>query len=271
MKNILFPIVAAIVLPVSAFCTATDEMVARLQHDGLVNDYAGVIEPADEMRISNLVAEVQQKTTAAIAVVTVRSLEGGDVVDFAGKLFEKWAIGEKGRDNGILVLASIDDKKLRIEVGYGLEGAINDAKAGRILDEQLIPAFKEGRYGAGLYNAAAALAALVATENKVALTNISLAGFAITNSLAENGSPATKTQGLSAGLVAIGVFVFIVVVIVIIAKKAKKTGSDSGSSGGTFGGSSSTASGPSSGGSSSSSSDGFGGGRAGGGGASRNW
>ncbi len=258
----LVPLFVVFFLADLAFCTPSDDLLAKLQHHGLVNDFAGVIDPGDEILISNLVVEVQQKTTAAIAVVTLRSLEGGDVVEFAGKLFEKWGLGEKGKNNGVLLLASIDDRKLRIEVGYGLEGAINDAKAGRILDEQLIPGFKEQQYGAGLYNATVALAALVAGEYKVALTNNVVPRMAATHSTTSNSS---------SNIVPILFFVGFVVVIIIIAKKAKKMGPGPGQSSGPFGGSSSG--GGFSGGSSSrsSGSGGFGGGRSGGGGASRSW
>jgi hypothetical protein len=88
MKNIVLSIVvvAALILPISAICAPSDDLLNRLQHNGLVNDFAGVIDAADETRISNLVTEVQQKTTAAIAVVTLKSMEGGDVA--AGELRE---------------------------------------------------------------------------------------------------------------------------------------------------------------------------------------
>jgi uncharacterized protein len=188
-------------------------------------------------------------------------LEGGDVVDFSGKLFAKWGIGEKGKNNGVLLLASIDDRKLRIEVGYGLEGAINDAKAGRILDEQLIPAFKEQRYGVGLYQASVALAALVAGEYKVDLTNSTVAVSPIVNAAADS----------SASVLPIVLFFVFAGGIICIAIIARKKGFGAGRNDGPFGGSSSG--GGYSGGSSSSSSSsgGFGGGQSGGGGASRSW
>ncbi len=264
-KNSLLAIITAIVFPFAACGTATDDLLAKLDPNGLVNDYARVIAPADLLRISNLVAEVRQKTMAAIAVVTVKSMDGGNVDDFTGKLFAKWALGEKGRDNGVMVLASIDDRKIRIEVGYGLEGAINDAKAGRIMDEQMVPAFKEGRYGDGLYNAAAALAALIAIENKVALTNIATDGLAISNALAAAGSPSVPPSNLIGGFITLGIFICLVVIVIILAKKGKKAGHWRGSSGGASGGLSSP------GGSGSAGNGGFGGGRSGGGGASRGW
>jgi uncharacterized protein len=85
--------------------------------------------------------ELRRKTGAQFAVVTLKSLEGGQIDDFANKLFKKWGVGEKGKNNGIMLLVAMQDRKARIEVGYGLEPILPDALAGRVLDEQLFPAF----------------------------------------------------------------------------------------------------------------------------------
>jgi uncharacterized protein len=83
----------------------------------------------------------------------VRSLEGEDVEGFASRVFEAWKLGEKGKDNGVLVVVSREDRKVRIETGYGGEGALTDAQAGRIIRNVIAPAFRQGRYGEGLYEA----------------------------------------------------------------------------------------------------------------------
>jgi uncharacterized protein len=83
-------------------------------------------------------------------VVTVKSLEGDSVDDYAVRLFEKWKIGKKDKDNGVLFLVALDDRKMRIEVGYGLEPLITDGRAGRIRDNDVIPRFKDNDYEGGI-------------------------------------------------------------------------------------------------------------------------
>ena len=125
---------------------------------GYVNDFAHVV-PADQAQdLENYLSDVEQRTGAQIAVVTLPSVEGGDIDRAAVELFKAWGIGQKGKDNGILILASIGDRRARIEVGYGLEGVITDADAGDILRQQVYPYFKQKQYGQGLSNAAHAVA-----------------------------------------------------------------------------------------------------------------
>ena len=85
-----------------------------------------------------------------MVVAIFRSLEGESLEDFSVRLAERWRIGQKGLDNGIILLAFIDDRKLRLEVGYGLEGAITDAVSTQIIRERIAPRFREGRYAAGI-------------------------------------------------------------------------------------------------------------------------
>lgn len=154
---------------------SSDALLARLQPQGYVNDVAGVLSQSERGTLESFLADVEQKTGSEVAVVTVPSLEGGEIDDFTNRLFEKWKIGKKGRDNGVLILAAIQDRKARIEVGYGLESVIPDAEAGRILREQMFPQFKQGRYGAGLILAAQTVANAVARHSGVQLTGLPLA------------------------------------------------------------------------------------------------
>ncbi len=108
--------------------------------------------------------ELQQKTKAQIAVLIIPTLDGEDVTEYANKVFRSWGIGEKDKNNGILFLIALKDKQMRIEVGYGLEGAINDAKAGQILDDYAIPYFKQGQIGKGVVNTYAILVGEAAKE-----------------------------------------------------------------------------------------------------------
>lgn len=119
---------------------------------GYVNDFANVIAAEDESRILTLIQDVEKTTTAEIAVVTIPSLEGDSIERFTNELFSTWGIG-KQNDNGILLLIAIEDRAYRFEVGYGLEGLLNDAKIGRIGREALVPPLKEEKYGEGVYQA----------------------------------------------------------------------------------------------------------------------
>jgi uncharacterized protein len=131
----------------------SDALLKKLQPEGLVSDFAGVLKPSERAALESRLTGLQRKAKSQFAVVTLQSLEGGQIDDFANKLFAKWGIGEKKKDNGILLLVAMQDRKARVEVGYGLEPILPDALAGRVLDEQLFPAFKQQRYAEGLMQA----------------------------------------------------------------------------------------------------------------------
>ncbi len=159
-----------VLLAAAPFAAAqTDALLDSLEPRGYVNDFAGVM-GAQASAVEALLTELEQATGAEVAVVTLRSLDGGEPADFAVRLFERWGIGQVGQDNGLLILTAIEDRELRIEVGYGLEPIIPDGMAGRIRDEQLLPFFREERYGEGLAAGAATVAAIVAADAGVELT-----------------------------------------------------------------------------------------------------
>src|SRR4051794_13904277 len=139
----------------------TDRLLRSLQPTADVNDFAGILTPAQRDALEARGKELREKTGAQLAVVTLKSLEGGQIDDFAVKLFKQWGIGQKDQKNGILLLVAIDDRKARIEVGYGLEPILPDALAGRILNEQLFPAFKQKRYAEGLTAAVDRIAQII--------------------------------------------------------------------------------------------------------------
>jgi uncharacterized protein len=123
--------------------------------DGYVNDFAGVIDAESKGRLTALVETINKKSTAEVAVVTISSMEEfgfATIEETAVKLFEEWGIGKKEVNNGILVVAAIKDRKVRIEVGYGFEGQIPDGAAGEIIRRGIVPYFKKQRFGEGLYN-----------------------------------------------------------------------------------------------------------------------
>ena len=139
---------------------------------GYVSDYAGIVPQSERQAIELLATEVESKTSAEIAVVTIPNLpeDYGSIEQYAVDLFAEWGIGKKGKDNGILFLVSFAERKIRIEVGYGLEGIIPDGLAGRIIRDEIAPRFKNGRYGEGLLAGAAAAAGIIAKDAEVELT-----------------------------------------------------------------------------------------------------
>jgi uncharacterized protein len=128
----------------------TDRILRSLQATADVNDFAGVLTAAQRGALEERCKQLREKTGAQLAVVTLKSLEGGQVDDFAVKLFQRWGIGEKDKKNGVLLLVAIQDHNARIEVGYGLEPILPDALAGRILEQHLVPAFRQQRYADGM-------------------------------------------------------------------------------------------------------------------------
>lgn len=120
------------------------------QPAGFVNDYAGMLTPPERQALEEKLINFEKETTNEIAVVTIQSLEGDTIENFANELFNEWKIGKKEKDNGILILIAKDDKKIRIEVGYGLEGALTDAQSYWVIDKIMKPAFRKEKYYQGI-------------------------------------------------------------------------------------------------------------------------
>ena len=122
-----------------------------------VTDMPRALDAATVAQLNAMIDELERTTGAELAVVVVASLDGQSVEEFAEKLFKMWGIGKAGKDNGLLLLWSTGDRKVRIEVGYGLEGTIPDGKAGAILDAYVIPKFKAGQFDEGIIAGVAAV------------------------------------------------------------------------------------------------------------------
>lgn len=133
-----------------------------------VNDGAGMISPQAEAALEAKLADLEKNESTQIVILTVPSLEGEPVEDFSIRVAEAWKIGRKGLDNGVLFLVSRDDRKVRIEVGYGLEGSLTDLLAGRIVQNEVTPAFKAGRFDAGFERGVEAILLAVRGEYKAA-------------------------------------------------------------------------------------------------------
>lgn len=138
---------------------------------GYVNDFANVISPAYKTAIEQLCLEVKQKTGAEIAVVTMDSV-GPDYTptEYANLLFQKWKLGQKGKDNGVLLLDALKERRVWIEVGYGLEGILPDGLVGEIRDRFIVPYLKQGRRGEAYLNGVRAIAGIIAKDAGVKIT-----------------------------------------------------------------------------------------------------
>jgi uncharacterized protein len=132
----------------------------------LVNDFAGMLTPEQVHALENKLVAYNDSTSSQIAVVTVESLEGYEDEEYALALGREWGVGGKDFNNGVIILISKQDRKSRIEVGYGLEGAIPDITAKTIIDHDITPNFREGNYYRGLDEATDALIKAAAGEYK---------------------------------------------------------------------------------------------------------
>jgi uncharacterized protein len=171
--------------------------------NGFVIDEANVINSEIKNNINSISTNIEEKTSAEIAVVTVNSLEGETIENFALKVFEKYKIGKSDKDNGVLILLSKEDRQLRIEVGYGLEGVLNDRKAGEIIRNTMIPYFKSGDFSEGTFQGFLEVADIVAKNY-----NLKLEDF--TNIKRKEQKKSSNDFG-EAILIIIGIFFFIFV------------------------------------------------------------
>ncbi len=135
---------------------------------GRVNDYGGMLPPEAKSRIEILLKDLEEKDSTQVVVLTIPSLDGDSLEDFSMRVAERWKIGRKGLDNGAILLIARDDRKVRIEVGYGLEGRLTDLAAGRIIRDRIVPEFRAGRFDQGVLNGVAALSEVVRGEFQVA-------------------------------------------------------------------------------------------------------
>lgn len=117
-----------------------------------VNDFANVISESDEKTIFNKAKALYEKSgnSTQVVVVTINSLEGYSIEEYANELFNEWGIGSKEKNDGVLILLSVEDRKSRMDVGYGLEGILYDAKTGRIQDDYMIPYYRNNDFSRGL-------------------------------------------------------------------------------------------------------------------------
>ncbi|MBU1131725.1 TPM domain-containing protein [Patescibacteria group bacterium] len=162
IKKIIFTICAAFLLAGNCFAYYNPG-----EPQGYVNDFAQVMSEESRVNLENELKNFEAETTSEIVVVTIKSLQEDYIENFAEKLFQEWGIGKKDDDNGVLFLVAVDDRQMRIEVGYGLEGALTDLQSNRILEQAAKPNFQAGDYGAGITATAAEIEKAIKGEEFV--------------------------------------------------------------------------------------------------------
>ena len=225
------------------------ESVSQLRPSGYVNDFAQVLDPGTKSQVEDIARQVDEKAHAQIAVVTVRTLDGVDIESYAVDLFKKWGIGSKKTDRGVLILYAIQDRRSRIEVGYGLEPILPDGKVGSF-QREAIPLMQSGEYNKALLLVTSRVASVIAQDAGVQITG--------TQAPAPSEEPAAPEHGLSWGAILAIVIVGVLVLTIRPLRQllfwilfSQMLGGGRRGGGGGFGG--------------------FGGGSSGGGGASSSW
>ena len=131
---------------------------------GRVNDQANMLEDGFEAQLEERLRLLEEETGAQVAVLAISTLEGDPIEDFSMRVVETWKLGREDADNGVLILIARDERRMRIEVGYGLEGALTDAQSGRIIDHLMAPRFREGDFNGGVGAAVDAVSSAIRGE-----------------------------------------------------------------------------------------------------------
>ena len=188
---------------------------------GYINDFAGVLSPDVKQRLEVLCTAVDRQAHAQIAVVTVHTIDGDQSIEeFTTQLEEKWKVGAKGTDRGVIMLLEMNPRKGRIEVGYGLEGILNDAKVGDI-GRSMEPAAKAGDYNAAVQSGVQQIAGIIAADAGVTLETAS--------------EPQRRPQAQTSTGFGFGPIIFIGVVIAIFFFSSRGRGGPGGRGGGGLG------------------------------------
>lgn len=242
----------------AVFTQAAVAKVAIPRPTGYVNDYANVIDSVTLSQLENLLAKIEQATTAQIAVAVMTTIEPDAVEDYAVRMFSEWGIGRKDKDNGILILIAMQERKIRIEVGYGLEGAVPDAFAGSVIQDVIAPHFRDDDYSGGVAAGVEAVAERVLKEEYGLSLQDVVEGYQTTGSPSSGSEEITPGQTLIS-LIVIIIFFYLLIrhphILLFLLLSGGGGSGRSSSSGGSFGGGF----------------GGFGGGMSGGGGASGRW
>ncbi len=171
--------------------TVHAEQWQKLDVQGYVNDFAGVLNAQTVTQLTQLCTEVDQKAKAQIAVVTIKSIEDDTPEDFANRLFKKWGVGAKGTDRGVMLLLATGDHKYWTEVGYGLEPILPDGKVGTF-GRDMVPLLRQGNYSGAVTQMVSQIAQVIAADSAVSLDGVGALPQA--NPDDDQGTPLTKGE-----------------------------------------------------------------------------
>lgn len=245
---VCFVVIIAL-LSIFTGCTALEKIpIPAVEKDVYIYDQDNIIDNDVEKKLNSMLIELEQKTEVEFAVVSIKSLLGRSIEDYANNLFNTLGIGKKGKDNGVLLLFSRSDSRVRLEIGRGLEGCLNDSKCGRILDDYFVPYREKDEYTKATELTVQAVLNALAEEYEIDIDGL-------------DKSAVTEDSEMSEGDIGFLIF-FLILIAVIVAVAIFASDSSSGGYSGGYSGYSGGSSGGFSGGS-------FGGGFSGGGGASR--
>jgi len=234
------------------------EPVSQLKPSNYVNDFAHVLDASTTANLNKIAEQLDHKANAQLAIVTINSLDGEDVVDYSVKLYQQWGIGKKGSDRGVLILYAIQDRKYWTTVGYGLEGILPDGKVGGF-GREAVPFLKQGDYNGAISLITSRVADVIAKD----------AGIQLTNAQAPRAPPRDEDQPQQLPLAVwiIGIIIFLFLISTSFGRSllfwmllSGRGGGRGGWGGGGFGG-----------GGGGGGFGGFGGGSTGGGGAGGSW
>jgi len=183
---------------------------------GRISDFANVIDESNRRLIGQVISDLEERTTSEMAVVTIDSTKGESIEDYANRLHNQWGIGKKGKDNGILLLIAVSDRKLKIEVGYGLEGSVPDGFAGDVIRNTITPHFKQGRFGDGIYAGALRLAQKIETDAGIAPVRQQPPETPPTPSTSYSHPLAGHVVGFFAVAVIFPILFFVAVIVIIV-------------------------------------------------------
>lgn len=235
-------LVLATLMSMLTACTTAEKIpIPTAEKDVYIYDEDNIIDDNVEKELNQMLVELEKKTEIEFVVVSVKSLLDQSIEDYSNNLFNTLGIGKKGEDNGILLLFSRSDEKVRLEIGRGLEGCLNDSKCGRILDTFFVPYRENDKYTKATKMTVQAVLNVLAEEYEINIQNLEEDIQVEDNS--DNGIP---------------LWLWIILIFLVILIFSVGSDSSSSSHGGFFGGSSGGFS-----------SGGFGGGFSGGGGTSR--
>ncbi len=191
---------ASAVVLLLLFLATTAGALQVPQLRGRVNDYANMISASAESRIETVARGLEESDSTQIVVLTIPSLEEEDLEGYSIRVAETWGIGQAEYDNGVLLLVAQAERRVRIEVGYGLEGVFTDLQAGRIIDYDIVPYFKTGQFDDGMVRGVEAIASTVRGEYQAG----------------EQTTPKPRTSSR------VGLFPFFILLVIISALGSRK-------------------------------------------------